>query len=204
VGSPDAPQYRKTSWSLFLQDTWKVTRRLTFDYGLRWDLQGAARELHDRVAMFGPTVPNPSAGGLLGGTAYEGYGPGRCDCTFAPTYPYAIGPRLGAAYQITPKTVVRAGWGISYNTTAQFGYLDGGRSIGTGWNTVEFDDPTYGFAATTLARGLVYDPALLYQASFNPGIRPLPNTLTTPPCWLTRMAADREGSCSGTCRCSRN
>ncbi|HYP06822.1 MAG TPA: hypothetical protein VER03_11380, partial [Bryobacteraceae bacterium] len=181
VGSPDAPQYRKTSWSLFLQDTWKVTRRLTFDYGVRWDMQGAAREIHNRLAGFSPTVINPSAGGLRGGTVYEGSGSGRCDCEFAPTYPYAIGPRLGVAYQLTPKTVLRAGWGITYNTTQQFNYLDGRRSLGTGWNTIDFDDPTYGFPATTLSRGLVYNPADLYRASFDPGIRPLPNTITSPP-----------------------
>ncbi|HYP12697.1 MAG TPA: TonB-dependent receptor, partial [Bryobacteraceae bacterium] len=181
VGSPDAPHYRKTSWSLFLQDTWKVTRRLTFDYGVRWDMQGAAREIHDRVAMFDPTVANPAAGGLLGGTAYEGYGPGRCNCTFAETYPYAIGPRLGVAYQINDKTVIRAGWGITYNTTAQFNYLDGGRSLGTGWNTINFQSPAFGAAATTLTQGLVYNPGDLYRASFDPGIRPQPGQLNNPP-----------------------
>src|SRR5437867_12538548 len=97
VGAPGDPQYRKTSWSLFLQDTWKVTRKLTLDYGVRWDFQGPAREIYNRTAQFSPKVPNPAAGGLLGATIYEGNGAGRCNCSFPDNYPYAIGPCLGAA-----------------------------------------------------------------------------------------------------------
>ena len=37
-----------------------------------------------------------------------------CGCSFVSNYPYAIGPRLGVAYQINPKTVFRGGWGIAY------------------------------------------------------------------------------------------
>ena len=96
VPSLPTPFYRKVSWGLYLQDTWKITRKLTLDYGLRWDLQHAPEEVHYRNSMFGPNTPNPSAGGLLGGQAYEGYGAGRCNCTFTGTYPYAIGPRIFA------------------------------------------------------------------------------------------------------------
>ncbi len=106
AGNGQALFYQRTSWGLFLQDTWKVTRNLTFDYGLRWDLQQPLKELHDRMISFSPTTPNPTANGLLGGVIYAGYGPGRCNCLFAPSYPYAIAPRLGVAYQYNPKTVI--------------------------------------------------------------------------------------------------
>ena len=59
-----------------------------------------------------PTVANPSAGGLLGGTEYEGYGPGRCNCIFEKFYPWMIQPRLGVNYQLDPKTVLHAGTGF--------------------------------------------------------------------------------------------
>ena len=76
VANPTDPQSRKPSWSLFVQDNWKVTRKLTLDYGLRWDHQGYPLEIHRRAAMFAPDVANPATGNLLGATVYEGNGAG--------------------------------------------------------------------------------------------------------------------------------
>src|SRR5207248_2063977 len=132
------PQYRRQSYALFVQDTWKVTRRLTLDYGLRWDLSRPTREIDNRWSEFSPTTPNPSAGGLPGATIFEGFGTGRCNCQFVSAYPYAIGPRIGGAYQITPKTVLRAGWGLTYTPLAAFGYLGGNSALGTAWNSLSF------------------------------------------------------------------
>ena len=55
------PQFRKQSWSLFAQDTWKVTRKFTLDYGLRWDLEGQGREIRSRMSEFSPAlrIPRP-------------------------------------------------------------------------------------------------------------------------------------------------
>src|SRR6185436_15954784 len=106
AGNAVAPQYRRTSTALFVQDTWKLNRKVTLDYGLRWDLQTPIREIHDRIASFSPTAINPNAGGLRGAVVYDGFGPGRCDCHLVPTYPYAIAPRLGIAYQMNAKTVI--------------------------------------------------------------------------------------------------
>ncbi len=99
----------KSQWALFIQDSWKVTRKLTIDYGLRWDYATAAQEEYGRSANLG-FVPNPAAGGRIGAPIFEA----TCGCTFVSNYPYAIGPRLGIAYQINPKTVFRGGWGIAY------------------------------------------------------------------------------------------
>ncbi len=136
-----APFYRKSAWGFYLQDTWKMTRKLTLDYGLRYDYQHAPEEVNYRDSMFGPTIPNPSAGGLLGGQVYEGYGPGRCNCQFTTPYPNAVGRRLGLAYQFAHKMVLRAGWGIVYGTTP-----DGGESVanGVGWNTLSFTTSSLG------------------------------------------------------------
>ena len=92
---PQDPQFRKTSWSLFAQDTWKATRKLTFTYGVRWDRQGAADEIHQRLAEFSPTTMNPRRSDCLGATIYEGDGAGRCNCSFTNIYNKAFGPRLG-------------------------------------------------------------------------------------------------------------
>ena len=98
-------------WALYLQDSWKVTRKLTVDYGLRWDLGTTPHEQYGRLGQFNPTLPNANAGGLPGATQYAN----TCNCPFyQKSYPYAIGPRLGVAYQLNPKTVLRGGWGVVY------------------------------------------------------------------------------------------
>lgn len=104
---------RKSQTALYLQDTWKVTRKLTMDYGLRWDYGTYASEQYGRYSSLGTRVPNPSAEGRLGGLQYEA----ACQCNFAANYPYALGPRLGMAYQYNPKTVIRAGISVVYNPT---------------------------------------------------------------------------------------
>jgi hypothetical protein len=103
----------KHSLAFFVQDTWKVTPKLTIDYGLRYDYQTYLRS-DGRLPSFGYDVANPNYGGLPGAAIFERNG--RPD--FASNYPYAFGPRLGLAYQITPKTVFRAGIGVSYSQTA--------------------------------------------------------------------------------------
>ncbi len=179
-------QWRKQAWSLYVQDSWKITRRLTLDYGLRWDYAGQGHELHWRTSEVGINTPNPSAGGLPGGFVYEGYGPGRCNCTFVQAYPYAIGPRLGMAYQIDPKTVFRAGWGVTYSALANWWYVTGGSSTLGFFNSVTWTT-AFGQPAVRAQEGLHYNVADLYTASLNPGIRPSPGQLDVPPAWGAQM-----------------
>ena len=180
VNAVQDPQWRKPAWGLFLQDTWKISSKLTLDYGLRWDWQTEGHEIHYRTSMFGPTIPNPSAGGLLGGLVYEGYGAGRCNCTFSRAYPYAIAPRIGLAWQLNSKTVVRAGWGVSYGQVPTFNYVTNGTLLGVGFNSIAFSSPSFGTAGATLSQGLQYDRSQLYTASLNPGIVPYAGQLNSP------------------------
>jgi len=188
ISNPVDPQTRKPSWSLFAQDNWKITRKLTLDYGLRWDYQGYGDEIHHRVSEFSPITPNPAAGGLPGATIYEGNGPGTCNCTFTKPYPYAIGPRIGIAYQFLPKTVLRAGWGVTYAETNQ-GQSSALSTLGAGgWNTLSFSSPAYGAPALILSNGLNYSLADLYNVTYNPGIRPSPGQINSPPNLIDRNA----------------
>jgi hypothetical protein len=112
------------SWAWYIQDSWKISRKLTFNYGLRYDLGMPVEETYGRVGKFDPTLANENAGGRLGAVEYAD----TCNCSFYPgVYPWAFGPRLGVAYQIDPKTVFRAGWGILYQYTTD----DGIPTIGT-------------------------------------------------------------------------
>jgi hypothetical protein len=118
IGVSTDQHFGQNFFGLFVQDSWKITRKLTFDYGLRWDYQTYLREGQGRMPSFSPTTPNANAGGRLGATIFDGDLPGRCQCDLAHNYPLAFGPRLGVAYQITPKTVFRAGFGVVYAKTA--------------------------------------------------------------------------------------
>jgi hypothetical protein len=169
---------------LFVQDTWKITRKLTLDYGLRWDYSTYLKEQYGRLAQFQPTVPNPLAGGLPGAVGFEGYGTGRCNCNFANNYPYAIGPRLGVAYQVTPKTVVRAGFGIVYSGTGDSnGATQGGL---TALQPVQA--PAFGDPVMTLQNGIPFTPPPF--PNFDIGQYPQPGYATrqAPAVWYDQNA----------------
>ncbi len=151
IGNPTDQHFDQNSYAIFIQDSWKVTHRLTLDYGLRWDYQEYLREGAGRMPSFSPTVANPSAGGLLGGTIFDGNGPGRCQCNLAHNYPFAIGPRLGAAYQLNSKTVFRAGFGVVYAKPAQYDNI-------TVASNNPFASPGLFQPATTLAQGVPIVP----------------------------------------------
>jgi len=98
------------SLGLFVQDSWKVTRKLTMDIGLRWDYQTFMKEQYGRMQDASFNTLNTS----LGRNGAVLYG-STCNCQFSHNYPYALGPRVGFAYQIDSKTVLRGGGGIQYD-----------------------------------------------------------------------------------------
>ena len=109
------PRNRYRYFAGYAQDDWKVTRKLTVNYGLRYDIFFPRYEKLDNLSTFDPTVPNPGAGGRTGALVFLGNGPGRNgQRSFSDTYFKAFGPRLGLAYQVLPKTVLRLGYGIYY------------------------------------------------------------------------------------------
>ena len=98
------------SLGVFAQDSWKVTRKLTLDLGLRYDYQTYMKEQYGRMQDASFSTQDT----LLGRPGAVLYG-ASCNCQFSHNYPYAFGPRLGAAYQIDSKTVLRGGAGIQYD-----------------------------------------------------------------------------------------
>jgi hypothetical protein len=127
ISTAQSPQedYRlgKAQYAFFLQDTWKVMRKLTVDYGIRYDLGTPTKETYNRLGTFAAGLPNANAGGRLGATQFAN----TCNCNFyGPVYPFALGPRVGVAYQITPKTVFRGGWGVVYQYTPNTDLAAGG------------------------------------------------------------------------------
>jgi hypothetical protein len=118
---------------LFIQDDWKVTRRLTFNLGLRWEYETAPTERFDRaVAGYDFTTPNPIQAAAqanyarspipqvppqqfstIGGLTFAGQG-GAARHLFN-TSRNNFAPRVGFAFQATPKMVIRSGYGIFFD-----------------------------------------------------------------------------------------
>src|SRR5262245_180159 len=184
INNPTSVGFRRSSWGSFAQDDWKIRTRLKIYLGLQYDYQNSLHELHDRLTLFDPTLANPAAGGLKGATKFIGEGPGRCNCDYSKTYPYAFGPRLGGAWSINEKTVLRLGWGITYGQLSGFSYIGAGQSLGFGFNTINFSTPSFGDPAFQFNNGLVYNPADLYAQRIDAGIRPTPGQLNNPPARL--------------------
>ena len=109
------PAFRQMTQSYFVQDDLKLTKKLTLNVGLRYDLPGVRSEAHDRFRSFDPNTVNPAINrkGAIIGAAGQG-GLQAQYRTLVPQDKTNIGPRLGAAYALDSKTVVRGGIGLYY------------------------------------------------------------------------------------------
>ncbi len=153
-GGADVNVFPATLWKYYapyVQDDWKVSRKLTLNLGLRWDINISPNERYNRINRgFDPTVTNPADNlidrkvfpgvpTLKGGLLFAGQGTDRTVSNIDYT---AIQPRFGLAYQVTQKLVFRGGFGKfylnpnnDYNqhngysiTTPFVGSLDGNRT----------------------------------------------------------------------------
>jgi Carboxypeptidase regulatory-like domain len=119
LNAPNSARLGYHSLGFYVQDTWKVSRKFTLDYGLRYDYQTYMKEQYGRMqdASFGTFDDK------LGRNGAVLYG-ASCNCDFSHNYPFAFGPRLGGAYQVNTKTVIRGGAGIQYDVAqAPNGFL---------------------------------------------------------------------------------
>ncbi|WP_164981638.1 TonB-dependent receptor [Silvibacterium dinghuense] len=116
--------YQRRAFSLFAQDAWNVSRRLTLNVGVRWDFVTPVFEAHNHGAVLDPSthilhIPGYSGSfptatqaqidkGILildeHSNRYFGVQPDHHD----------FGPRIGLSYLVTPTTVFRAGYGLYY------------------------------------------------------------------------------------------
>ncbi len=97
------PYMSYTEYGSFAQDQWRATNRLTVTLGVRWDLFTPPAERYNRQSDF---VPGP---GTLAIAGQNGVSAGMLD-----TQTHNFSPRLGLAYRLGDKTVVRSAYGLYY------------------------------------------------------------------------------------------
>jgi hypothetical protein len=105
--STNAKEFQKRTF-FYVQDTWRVTSKLTLNLGLRWDL------------YFPETVNSAGAGSLMDiNTGYmriAGIGGIGSNMGWTVDKTKQLAPRVGITFQYDPKTVIRAGYGRSFDT----------------------------------------------------------------------------------------
>jgi len=112
---------KQTYRALYFGDNWHVTPKLTLNLGLRYELQGPWSERYDRMTYFNPSVSNASVTGCSGipGSPCPGdlflVKTGINDTrNNLPLSKKQFSPRLGFAYGLDDKTVIRGGYGMFY------------------------------------------------------------------------------------------
>jgi hypothetical protein len=94
---------RFATWSLYVRDSWQAGRKLTINYGLRWEYYPIYSHDHYGAVRFDPATDFIYVGGQ-GGVPWSA-GATANKKNFA--------PRIGLAYRLDEKTVIRSGFGIS-------------------------------------------------------------------------------------------
>jgi hypothetical protein len=103
-------------YAWFMQDDWRVNNRLTLNMGLRWDIGVGNREKYNRLAYFDPNAPNPLAqpSGLTNLTGIIRWiGEENARNTQATQWTN-FAPRVGFAFKVTDKSVLRGGYGVFF------------------------------------------------------------------------------------------
>ncbi len=108
--------------ALFFQDSWKVTPNLTINWGVRYDYETPRTDRFNMLTNFDYQAPSALRApglNLAGGLGFVGVnGQSRYN---ANSDRNNIAPRLGIAFKLTPRTVIRAGGGLFYATTSGVG-----------------------------------------------------------------------------------
>jgi hypothetical protein len=105
---------RYRPYAFYANDDWKLTSKLTVNAGLRWDVMPPFQEAENRFSFLNPTAVNPVTGNN-GTLEYAGSVTDGCNCsTPLQTYYKNFGPRLGFAYQLGSRIVLRGSYGLYY------------------------------------------------------------------------------------------
>jgi hypothetical protein len=123
TGAAFDPAISKRYGGFYLQDDWKASRKLTINLGLRYEFQQAPTYRHNTSEYFDPNLVNPIGATLAAGAFGQAL---KGTVVFASpdhrgvydTKWLSLAPRGGFTYSVTPKFVLRAGYGVFYPPSA--------------------------------------------------------------------------------------
>lgn len=100
----------------YAQDDWHVSQRLTLNLGLRYEFTLPPISLNNTYEDFSPTTPNPAVNNYPGALIFGCCGPGTInERRMVPGWYGGIGPRIGLAFGLDSKTVIRSGFARSFS-----------------------------------------------------------------------------------------
>lgn len=145
--------HRWRSWAFYFQDDYKVSRKLTLNLGLRWEVVGGLTEADGRMSAIDFSKPNPGAGNRPGSLVFadELGKKGYMDTNWR-----QISPKIGFAYAVNNRLVVRGGYGINNTPTISNGFGFGGTFGYNGNIAVNSANTPIRFAEDSL--GLLHAP----------------------------------------------
>ncbi len=170
---------RFKQYAAYVQDDWKVIPKLTVNLGLRYQIFTPYIEEHNRESWFNPNLSNPAVDGYSGALQFAGYGTNSCHCRTQIAIDYlAFDPRIGFAYSLGERTVVRGSYSINHFSVGALGgdlLLQGTGIVGYGANPV-FTSPDSGITpAFNWNNGF---PAYTHPPFFDPTLNTGYNTTT--------------------------
>jgi hypothetical protein len=110
----NTPDYRSWEPSFFAQDNWKLNRRLTLVYGIRYDIYTPFTEAHNHISNFDFTQAVASTVSTVGSSLQVAGVNGVSNEAGIQSVHTDFEPRLGFSYSFRPDTVVRGGYGLSF------------------------------------------------------------------------------------------
>ena len=125
--------YRYKYYAGYVQDDFKFSNKLTLNLGIRYDYSLPRREAALQNSNFNPTIPNPNANGILGALEFAS----DSRKILLDTRKNAWAPRLGFAYQMNSRTVIRSGGAIMWDIIREDGNADNGiQGFGGGFSSI--------------------------------------------------------------------
>jgi hypothetical protein len=124
----------------FVQDTFQATRKLTLNLGARWELPGGLMEKNDSTLVFLPYATDPYT--LTYGTETLVNTPVYPSRSIFPIKHNMINPRVGFAYRLDDKTVIRGGYGITTQAVDEDGGGNGAPGTAVNSQQLAWTNPT--------------------------------------------------------------